>query len=148
MQNKTIDAFNQIKNVKQEQENIEKKNIEKIKNLDDLIQICQENKEMNLKYELENNVNLVSFSENRIEISFNEKLDNNFVKDLSEKLLEWTNKRWIISFSKNKGDISKKEEKKKIKVNRIKKLLNSNEYQDLIKSIPDIELIDIEIKND
>ena len=148
MQNKTIDAVNQIKNVKQEQENIEKKNIEKIKNLDDLIQICQENKEMNLKYELENNVNLVSFSENRIEISFNEKLDNNFVKDLSEKLLEWTNKRWIISFSKNKGDISKKEEKKKIKVNRIKKLLNSNEYQDLIKSIPDIELIDIEIKND
>ena len=62
--------------------------------------------------------------------------------------MEWTNKRWIISFSKNKGDISKKEEKKKIKVNRIKKLLNSNEYQDLIKSIPDIELIDIEIKND
>ena len=43
---------------------------------------------MKLKFELENNVNLVSFSNNRIEISFNEKLSNNFVKDLSEKLIE------------------------------------------------------------
>ena len=43
-------------------------------------------KEIKLKYELEKNVNLVKFEKNRIEISFNESLDKDFVKDLSSKL--------------------------------------------------------------
>ena len=38
---------------------------------------------MKLKYELEKNINLVGFEKNRIEISFNDNLDKNFVKDLS-----------------------------------------------------------------
>ena len=70
-----------------------------------LIEICEQNKEIKLKYELEKNVNLVNFEKNRIEISFNENLDKNFVKDLSIKLYEWTNERWIITFSKIKGDV-------------------------------------------
>ena len=61
---------------------------------------------------LEKNVNLVKFEKNIIEISFNENLDKNFVKDLSLKLLEWTGERWIISFSKIKGEISIKGKKK------------------------------------
>ena len=68
---------------------------------------------MKLKYELEKNVNLVNFENNRIEISFNDNLDKSFVKDLSSKLFEWTNERWIITFSKNKGRISIKEKEKK-----------------------------------
>ena len=62
--------------------------------------MCLEKKEMKLKYELENNVNLVSFSNMNIEISFNDKLNKSFVKDLSEKLYDWTKNRWLISFSK------------------------------------------------
>ena len=50
-----------------------------------------------------------------IEISFNENLDKNFVKDLSSKLFDWTGERWIISFSQSKGDISMREKKQKIK---------------------------------
>ena len=65
---------------------------------------------MKLKYELEKNVNLVRFEKNRIEISFNDNLDKNFVKDLSLKLFDWTNERWIISFSKLK---EKNQSKKK-----------------------------------
>ena len=57
-----------------------------IKNLEDLINMCLEKKEMKLKYELENNVNLVSFSNMNIEISINDKLNKNFIKDLSEKM--------------------------------------------------------------
>ena len=72
-------------------------------------------KEMKLKYELENNVNLVSFSNMNIEISFNDKLTKNFVKDLSEKLYDWTKNRWLISFSKEKGEMSEKEKKNDLK---------------------------------
>ena len=55
---------------------------------------------------------------------FNDNLDKDFVKDLSVKLLEWTNKRWIISFSKIKGQLSVKDRQKNKKmelINLVKK---------------------------
>ena len=52
---------------------------------------------------LENNLRLVSFKDQKIEISFDSNLDKTFVKELTSKLFEWTQKRWIISFSKEKG---------------------------------------------
>ena len=142
------EAVSQIKNIKQLEEKTDKKNKESLNSLNDIIRLCLEKKEMKLKFELENNVNLVSFSNNRIEISFNEKLSNNFVKDLSEKLFDWTNKRWIISFSKQKGEKSVKDEKKISQEKKIDKFKKSNEYDQLLKSFPDIELIDITNKND
>jgi len=99
---------------------------------------------MKLKYELENNVNLVSFSNTNIEISFNDKLNKSFVKDLSEKLYDWTKKRWLISFSKEKGAISEKEKNKSLRKKNIKEYESSNEYKNLLKALPDIKLIDIE----
>ena len=142
------DAINQIKNIKQEEEKFEKKNTLEIKNLEDLINMCLEKKEMKLKYELENNVNLVSFSNMNIEISFNDKLNKNFVKDLSEKLYDWTKKRWLISFSKEKGEMSQKERKNNLKKKDIKEYESLNEYKNLLKVLPDIELIDIKKKDD
>ena len=142
------ESVSQIKNINQEEAKVEKKNNETINSLNDIIKLCLEKKEMKLKFELENNVNLVSFSNNRIEISFNEKLSNDFVKNLSEKLFDWTNNRWIISFSKQKGEKSVKDEKKISQEKIIDKFKKSNEYDQLLKSFPDIELIDIKNKND
>ncbi len=142
------DAINQIKNIKQEEDKIEKKNTLEIKNLEDLINMCLEKKEMKLKYELENNVNLVSFSNMNIEISFNDKLNKNFVKDLSEKLYNWTKNRWLISFSKEQGEMSEKEKKNSLKKKDFKDYESSNEYKNLLNVLPDIELINIEKKDD
>ena len=110
--------------------------------------MCLEKKEMKLKYELENNVNLVSFSNMNVEISFNDKLNKNFVKDLSEKLYDWTQNRWLISFSKEKGAMSEKEKKLSLKKKNIIEYKSSSEFRELLKAIPDIELIDINKKND
>ena len=103
---------------------------------------------MKLKYELENNVNLVSFSNMNIEISFNDKLNKSFVKDLSEKLFDWTKNRWLISLTKEKGSMSEKDKKNSIKKKKIADYKSSSEYKNLLKVLPDIELIDIEKKND
>ena len=110
--------------------------------------MCFEKKEMKLKYELENNVNLVSFSNRNIEISINDKLNKNFIKDLSEKLYDWTKSRWLISFSKEKGAMSEKEKKQNLKKKNITEYKNSSEYKSLLKVLPDIELVDIQKKND
>ena len=102
---------------------------------------------MQLKYDLENNVNLVAF--NKIIRDFiNEKLDKDFVKNLSEKLFLWTNLRWIILFSNKKGDKSIKMEKDNSKEKELKEYKNSDDYLKLSKIIPDIELIEITKNND
>ena len=110
--------------------------------------MCFEKKEMKLKYELENNVNLVSFSNMNIEISFNDKLNKSFVKDLSEKLYDWTKNRWLISFSKEKGKMSAKEKKNIQKKDKITEYKNSDEYKNLLEAFPDIELINLKKKDD
>ncbi len=145
------ETINQIKNVAQEKKikldpknDTEAPNEMNIKSLDELIKICLEKKEMKLKYELENNVNLVKFENCRIEISFNENLDKEFVKNLSIKLFEWTNQRWIISFSKNKGEISIKDKEKKNFKELVDKAKKSDLYKVVLEYFPDAELTDIE----
>ena len=96
-----------------------------------------------MKYELEKNVNLVSFENQRIEISFNENLDKDFIKDLSLKLYEWTNDRWIITLSKTKGEPSEKEKEVNLKKELITNIEDSLIYKDILKCFPDAELVDV-----
>jgi len=144
--------INQIKNYIQE-ENIQKniKNFsstqDEIKSFSDLIKKCDQKKEMQLKYELETNVNLVKFENKRMEISFNDKLAKNFIKDITKKLFEWTNERWIITLSKEKGNLSIKDNKKIL----IDKEINAFKVTPLYKKIkelfPDAKLLDIKKNN-
>ena len=142
------DTVNQIKNVSQEKKiNLELQSEIKaegnvlIGSFDKLLNVCFEKKEMKLKYELEKNVNLVSFNQNRIEISFNDNLDKNFVKDLSLKLYEWTGERWIITFSKTKGQISIKEKQNNKKKELIKEAKDSILYKTVLEKFSDANLI-------
>ena len=146
--------ISQIKNVSQEEntnpkvQTIEKKGKDKINNFDDLINMCNQKKELKLKYELETNVDLVNFDNQRVEISFNENLDKDFVKDLSLKLFEWTNERWIITFSKKSGQPSKKQRNEINKKQLLLDAKNSEVYKKMLEIFPDAELIDVEIKGE
>jgi len=147
LKNKTI---GQIKNVVQEKQLDQelKKKEEKeisINSFDELLDTCILKKEIKLKYELEKNVNLVSFEKQRIEISFNEDLDKEFIKILSSKLFDWTGKRWIIALSKKKGDLSIKENELKVKKNILEKTKVSAEYKKILESFPDAEIVDVKI---
>ncbi len=151
----TSKTINQIKNVAQEekikpevQTEIKAENKININAFEDLIEICSNKKEIKLKYELEKNVNLVKFEKNRIEISFNESLDKDFVKDLSSKLFEWTGERWIITFSKLKGQMSLKDKEKNVKKQLIDEMKNSEIFKSVLDRFPDAELIDVNSKKD
>tara|TARA_Y100000768_G_scaffold113585_1_gene83739 strand:- start:256 stop:1896 length:1641 start_codon:yes stop_codon:yes gene_type:complete len=148
-------TISQIKNIAQEEKikpeiktEIKSQKKLSIESLDDLIKICSKNKELKLKYELEKNVNLVKFEKNLIEISFNEDLDKNFVKDLSLKLFEWTNERWIITLSQLKGEISIQNKKKNYEKLLIEKAKKSEIYENVLKNFPDAELLNVDLKSD
>ncbi len=147
------DTIDQLKNVEQEEKIIttpeEKNKVEnnQIKSFKELIELCEEKKELKIKYELENNLRLVSFKNQKIEISFNSNLDKTFVKDLTAKLLEWTDKRWIIAFSKEDGSPTIKKQKKDLEVNLLKKESEAEFSKEVKKKFPDSELVKLEEEN-
>ena len=155
LKNKTI---GQIKNVIQEKHSEQNTTKEEkqpqgliINSFEKLLEICNLKKEIKLKYDLEHNVNLVSFENQRIEISFNESLDKEFIKVLSSKLYEWTDNRWIITLSKKVGEPSAKEKKINLKKELLMKAKKNKIYKKVLENFLDAELIDIKIgekKND
>ena len=141
---------NQIKNTEQiktkilkEPENKSETKVQ-IKNFEQLLQIVNEKKEVELKYDLERNLKLVSFNNGKIEIGFNEKLNKNFIKNLTEKLHLWTGDRWIISLSKKQGDKTLMEKNKENKESMIKNFNQSNLAKDFFSFFPDAKLTEID----
>ena len=141
---------NQIKNTEQIKTKILKEPENKseikvqIKNFEQLLQIVNEKKEVELKYDLERNLKLVSFNNGKIEIGFNEKLNKNFIKNLTEKLHLWTGDRWIISLSKKQGDKTLMEKNKENKESMIKNFNQSNLAKDFLSFFPDAKLTEID----
>tara|TARA_B100001057_G_C22813600_1_gene936462 strand:- start:277 stop:1959 length:1683 start_codon:yes stop_codon:yes gene_type:complete len=153
--------INQIKNQMKNIDQIKKKPIKEISindvkakleitNFQDLINKATSEKEIELKYDLERNVKLVSFNRGKIDISFNEKLNQNFIKNLTEKLLLWTGERWIISLSKNNNAKSMYEKNLEKKSSQLETFEKSDISEQIKKAFPDAKLVDIveETKND
>ena len=144
------EVVDQLKNIKQEKNiqvnpKIKNKNTGlKIESLKDLAELCEQNRELKIKYDIENNLRLVSIKDQKIEISFNSTLDKSFVKELSNKLLEWTGKRWIIAFSKENGSQTLKEQSQNLKINLFKKESESGFSKEIKNIFPDAELLKVE----
>ena len=147
---------NQLKNIDQIKTNPVKKpesqseilkSLE-IKKFDDLIQIATREKEVELKYDLERNVNLVSFASGKINITFNEKLNKNFIKILTERLLKWTGERWIITLSKDEGEKTFYEKNIEDKKNKLEKEMNCDLVKDFVSAFPDAKLISVTEEED
>ena len=153
--NETIKlSKNQIKNITQTKPDLtstkneilikeKETNVKSILNFEDLIYLSAEKKEVELKYDLEKNVNLIKFSDGKIDISFNENLAKNFVKNLSEKLLEWTGRRWLITLTKAPGQKTFSEMQSIKKTELIQNGKNHEIYKKFKNIFPDAELIDI-----
>ena len=150
------ETVNQLKNVDQKEKVVTppdvKNKIEELKitNFEDLIKLCEDKKELKIKYELENNLRLVSFKDRKIEFSFSSKLEKTFVKELSNKLQEWTDKRWIIALSKESGLPTVKEQKKNLQEDLFRKESESSFSKKVKEIFSDAELLKVEkdSKND
>ena len=140
-----LKSTNQIKTspLKSSKFQDEKQKIE-ITSFQNLIELANKYKEIELKYDLERNVKLVSFNKGKIDISFNEKLNKDFIKNLTEKLLEWTGERWIISLSKNSEAKSVYEKNIEAKNNLIDEFKKGKIAKEIETAFPDAKLIDIE----
>jgi len=131
------DQKNQIKNETKVQ----------VLSFEDLIYLASKKKEIQLKYDLEKNVNLIKFSQGKIDISFNQNLDKNFVRNLSTKLVEWTGNRWVITLSKEKGKKTFFETQNIKKKEIIDKEKEGEVYKNIKNIFSDVELLEIKKKD-
>ena len=139
-----LKSTNQIKtNIDQNKELGSKTSPTAINSFQELIRMAHYEKEVELKFDLERNVKLVSFSKGKIDIEFNEKLNKNFIKTLTDKLLVWTGERWIISLSKNTGSKTFYEKKLDEQSSKIFKAKNTDAAKKFLSAFPDAKLIDI-----
>ena len=87
-----------------------------------------------MDHDLEKNVHLIKFSQGNIDISLNERLGKNFVRNLSECLLMWTGKRWVITLSKQQGSESFSE----MKLKKSSKILENEKKSEVYKKFKNI----------
>ena len=86
---------------------------------------------------------MIKFSEGKIDISFNENLRKNFVRNLSEKLLEWTGKRWVITLTKELGQKTFSELQSDKKKQLLEKEKKGEVYKKFKNIFSDGELIEV-----
>tara|TARA_Y100000590_G_scaffold371198_1_gene433489 strand:- start:1749 stop:3422 length:1674 start_codon:yes stop_codon:yes gene_type:complete len=136
----------QIKTLTSKETNVEKKF--QVRSFSDLIYLSEKNKEIELKYDLERNVKLVNFEDGKIDINFNENLNKNFIKKLSQNLYAWTGKRWIISLSKDKSSKTFYQEKIDKKEKLIVEGKKSKIFKEVSKAFSDADLVDVRMKDE
>ncbi len=153
--NLSTQVKNQLKNTDQVKKNPIKnlspelsKNKIEITSFNDLLDKANKEKEVELKFDLERNVKLVSFNKGKIDISFNEKLNQSFIKNLTEKLLLWTGERWIISLSKNNNAKSVYEQNMERQSSKLEDFKKSNLAKEFEEAFPDAKLLDVQEKVD
>ena len=152
--NLSTQVKNQLKNTDQIKKNpiknlspeISKTKIE-ITSFQNLIDQANKEKEVELKFDLERNVKLVNFNKGKIDISFNEKLNQSFIKNLTEKLLLWTGERWIISLSKNNDAKSIYEKNMERKSSKLEEFKKTDLAQQIKEAFPDAKIVDIKEEN-
>jgi len=142
----------QIKNFTQELEkpktNLNNDKItSQILSFDELVNLVEKKREIELKFDLERNVKLIKFSQGKIDIEFNEKLSKNFIKHLTSLLLEWTGKRWIITLSQEKGKKTIYEKKNELKIKLFEDAKKTEIYKRVKELFPQAELTDVKELN-
>ena len=144
---KSVEQIKVFKDKKLETD-IDHENKFAIRSFSDLVSMVSKEKDIELKYDLERNVKLVRFEYGKIDINFNENLNKNFIKKLSQSLFEWTKKRWIITLSKEKGGNTLHEQEIKRKKSVLENEKQNLVYKKILNTFPDADLIDVKEEND
>jgi DNA polymerase-3 subunit gamma/tau len=77
---------------------------------EEVVALASERRDLPLKLALERFVRLVAFEDGRIDLALAEGAPQPLVNDLSRKLSDWTNRRWLVVLSTQEGAATLREQ--------------------------------------
>jgi DNA polymerase III subunit gamma/tau len=114
-----------------------------IKSFPELVAVAAERRDLIVKGALEADVRLVRFEEGRLEIALEPQAQRTLVSDLSRKLELWTNRRWTVVVSNEKGETTLREQNLAAKNQRERAAEADPRVQEVLARFPGAKVIEV-----
>ena len=114
-----------------------------LKSYEDVLALCSQKRDVQLRMHLEDDVSLISFQPGRIEVFPLEGAPKGLAGDLGRKLSEWTGERWVVSVGREMGARPVGEVIRAERQRRIDEAAKDPAIAPLLEAFPDAKIIDV-----
>jgi DNA polymerase III subunit gamma/tau len=115
----------------------------RIKSFPELVALASEKRDVMTKGALEADVRLVRFEEGRLEIALEPQAQRTLVNELARKLELWTNRRWAVVVSNEKGETTLREQNLLAKNQRERAAEADPRVQEVLARFPGTKVIEV-----
>ena len=115
----------------------------KLNSFEDLVALAAEKRDIGLKTALERDMRLVRFEDGRLEFSPVEGASSDLASLLSKRLMDWTNRRWIVAISSDKGEATLREKADVAKAEKLDDVRSHPIVKAALAAFPGAEIVDI-----
>ncbi len=150
MEMKNINVVKKEENLSNQKSTIDLKKKENITfaSFKEVVNFFLEKKEVLLFNHLFSHVSLVNFQQGKIELNPQTEAPKDLASKVSALLSEWTNKRWVITFSQQEGEITLDEQSKKEKRKLHADLMKEKEIKEILNIFPGATISNIKKEGD
>jgi DNA polymerase-3 subunit gamma/tau len=107
---------------------------------DEVAELAGRLRDARLKVHLEEDVRLVRFEPGHLELRLLDTAPSNLANELGEKLSKWTNRRWVIAVSRERGEATLGEVRRAREAAEIEVLKAHPTVEAVLKAFPDAEI--------
>jgi len=115
----------------------------KLNSFEALVALAHEKRDITLKTALERDLRLVRFEDGRMEFSPVEGASSDLAATISKRLYEWTNRRWVVAISSDKGQATLCEKAEAAKAEKLNDVRMHPIIKAALAAFPGAEIVDI-----
>lgn len=115
----------------------------KLTSFEALVALAHEKRDIALKTALERDLRLVRFEDGRMEFSPVEGASSDLAATISKRLYEWTNRRWVVAISSDKGQATLREKADAAKAEKLDDVRTHPIVKAALAAFPGAEIVDI-----
>ncbi|TCT08831.1 DNA polymerase III tau subunit [Tepidamorphus gemmatus] len=116
--------------------------------LSDVVALAAAKRDIKLQTALERFVRIVRFEPGRIELSLADGAASDLVHDLSQKLSEWTGRRWVVAVSRAVGEPTLREQAAARRSALIDDMRRHPAVSAILETFPGAEIVDVRVEAD
>ena len=115
----------------------------KLTSFEALVALAHEKRDIALKTALERDLRLVRFEDGRMEFSPVDGASSDLAATISKRLYEWTNRRWVVAISSDKGQATLREKADAAKAEKLDDVRTHPIVKAALAAFPGAEIVDI-----